>query len=655
MIKLAVSLLVSLTVGDECSFYFESIIQFGVPFHEDSSSAEEMDDGTDIDPFCNDEGICQGFFVNSDGHLVHGTEMGASQISCIQAYSKLHQLHWGEVDREFNTRPMPETKIVRPSELEELRSDDANWARNQKFYRKLVLNPGQKRGKNEREAERWTSRQYPVDVRADISSLESLIQGIVETLVSSFPRISVRNALPDDWLDKLVTAVDAVHVGVSQHDRKNLIVSIFRNTPAMRTYMWYMHAMIQYSLKETEPTILAPFLAGSAPFIFAFTYIENRLGIHYPGMYEYSQNFLTTLFQIQSPIPDLVWHMSLHDEDQWTFPELPLFPNALIDWGHVFSDARIKLPPRDGITNVDSFLTGSLSALLDGASRSSFEDIRQEQLLRASVLLVYMNSRSVEISEVCLEHADFLNELVKTADSIPESLSYQAVMAILGRCNSIGFLSLASRLQGIVEVWSPRARQLDHRRIWVRQEMMPSDLVTRLSLMDAHSLAGYITISVTSMDEEGESIMASAVPGGLKLWLSEAVEKIFSPDEPFFELVERDDGCVEYKPTLSNASEDDVHIFRGIGRLLALYLRQGYADSVLGKYMHACEDSDSVEKILFFNSSSIRKGFYDVFVEGDFERALLNGREVEQMLTLVNSETEDRVVYWTNADRLATV
>ena len=637
MIRVVLS--IPLTVlADECSLFIRAIessdsmsIGEGPILFDDVLTEMDGSDNEEV-PFCDEADFCT--FTQKQGtHMPESGPAAMISISCREAYESVHKLMLLPVDNAFEARASPETKFVETSETETAKSDNAAWLRVMQTKQKLLRNLGKVPGAEENNIHRWVSRRYPSTVSSSFSRLNDLLTDAVGQLSSSYPRVSSLENLRVYWVNDIVDVVDVLEESLKDHPKAITVISIFRNSDTMREFSWYISACMHYSIKERNEKILKSFLSGLSPFFFVFSYIETKIGIHYPRLYEWNQNFLLTMTHLQTPLEDVGWHISLHEGLNWFHPELLLLTDELVVWNHVMLDGGLSPPPLPD-TELDPealraykhhYLAGKLGASIEIALTSSDEQTRVSHMEKVALLFNYLDKREADLSSLCASHAEMLGTIVSTLENIPEPLSYQTTLSILGRCKQQ--LPLDVRVRTFIEPLAVNGINPELRHVWVDFEMMPMDLVTKLANLSPFTLGGSIAFSVS-----GSELRTSRVPGGLKTWFESTLTDIF--EGLYFMPM----ACGKYKLT-SNDSND----LRGIGRFLGLYVREGFSGSHLANYIKTCSETESVHETFFFHSRSIRRGFYDVFVEGDVERTLVNGQEVEQMLLLLDTPGMEQV------------
>ncbi len=632
---LMLSLYVIPVASDECSFFhtlnpetIDSHLKNDLP-SADSNAPDSGDFVRHI--FCGDSQMC----------VVGATVTGKS---CLDAYVDVQPSQIPEVDDVWGLGMDPVTKTLTERDLDLSRADDEQWIRIRKIMRQTIAGTLRRIDRREAELDRWDARLDSSPDKFTINQLESLIEPLVNQLGLSFPRPTSLENLQDGWLSQILEQVDRMTNSFNSHSARKTLVSILRNCETMRRFSWYISATIQYALKERNEELLGSYLMGASPFVFVFNYIGVKLGIHYPKLLRWSQNFITTITKLSTPISDLPWHLVISEGSEWTYPELPLLTQPFVVWNHVLGDVGFKAPPRpredmdaaEVRLFLHSYLIGALEACLDLALSSKNEDIQISNMKRASYALNYLDKKGADLSEFCESRSDRLGELAGSLQNIPEAIAYQTVMSILGRCKP--FLDLTDRLTAFVEPLVVDVENMHIQHIWISEERMPRDLVSRLSLTGKHTLGGVLIFSRTptevNMDvDEESSTTSSKLPGGVKLWFENSLERIFQDDTLFTRLV--DGTCQKYVPNISPVSFEDRELFRGVGVLLGLYIREGFSMDILSRYVKTCSDDESVHETLFFGSHSIRSGVYSVFVEGDFERTLVNGKEVEAMLQIL--------------------
>jgi hypothetical protein len=571
-------------------------------------------------PFCGDSGYCvsHALFKESSLSLLQS-------ISCQEAYEKTHELSLLPMNDVFQARQSPETKPVDDSAILDARADDKTWLQMNRI-RKDWLRNRKSFERRPKDLNLWMTRCYPKKLSSPFKQLERLLHDVVGQLSNSFPRVSPLENLGDSWLKKIIDTVDGLEMPLSRNSRRYEAISIFRNSDVMREFVWYMKACMHYSTKERDEKLLESFLSGLSSFFFAFSYIETKLGIHYPDMYARHQNFLVTVTNLAPPLDDATWWISFPESLSWSIPELPLLTKELVEWSHVFNDVAIPSPSLNS-DSLRQFRIEFLSKILNGhvetAPDSPIEETTESLAKKSAYLFNYFDKENIDIASVCEEHSELLSETVSTLRNIPECISYQTTLSILGRCKP--HLPLETRIAAFIEPIAVTGENGKLSHLGINLNVMPSDLVSRMAPLSPYALAGLFVVSAEDSDySEAE------LPGGNERIFMDAITSIFETEDLYFrkELI---GNCVRYKPIIDPDSTDQLEMLRGIGKLLALHMRQGYPGSHLAQYLHACAADDSVSEALFLGSHYIRKGFYDVFVEGDFERALIDGSEVVRM------------------------
>ena len=621
-------------IADECSL-----------FQAKSQSLSEVDDGTvgvsEILYFCNDRDICD------STNPTQGDYSSEAAVRCANAHNSIHALELQEVDERFGSRPMPESLLVEQTTIVDTITDDREFFRieKSKLVRLKRKRPHSNKDSREDAMSRWDEREYPRKFQARAEELESLLQLVVRQLRWSYPRPTSLENLDIDWIPEIISKIDALEADDFSENKR--AVSIFRNHAVMREYSWYIHAIMHFSLKQRDEAVLSSFLSGAAPFLFVFTYTQAKLGIHYVKQYDWGQNFLATLSHLKTPIAHIPWHILLYEGTTWFNPELLMLTSALVSWNQVLTDAEFNRPPTPpGEVDMDrirqfryNFLSGMLDVLLETATNSMFDDMKESSMIKASLAFNYLDAKAADVGDICEKHSEKISLLVQNIENIPEPIGYQTIMSILGRCKP--FLTLQARVTALIEPIGVYFENVSRMQIWISESGMPGDIITRLANLDAYHMGGHLVISYISLDGE-----ASQVPGGkMSDWFPPTLSRVFE-EGAYFKSSMTDSGCTYFEPAIGNSkSLDDLKFLRGIGRLIGLYIREGFDLDILRRYMTPCPDrlvDKSVSEVMFFGSHYIRKGVYDIFVDCDFERTLLNGAEVDAMLQLLQISENSR-------------
>ena len=386
----------------------------------------------------------------------------------------------------------------------------------------------------------------------------------------------------------------------------------FRNTRGMRAFAWTVRAMLEVGLKNPRKS----YLAAIAPFVHAFCSLQFRLSIDYPSLFDGMQNLLTTIVTIHPQYTNEPWRLRLAATyfDVWKLPELPLLAEPDFDWPLLLRDAGMALAVEPN--NLFSTLRQQLVQLTIGLARN-FGAPTHVEYDRIGLLLLVAEKTDIDVSLLCRRFRDAVEwTFLKNSDVTIRS-------AVLNRCRPDMALNTRSRAVALI---ANRVDNIQLTRIWVELETQAFSLLGHLAILDMHALGGELVISIARPDTPD-----TTVAGGILPWLGSIVDEVSR-----LSMIQSVNigSCVQYSAVAGDSLEHRNSL-RAIGRLLALYLRAGNEGNRLGKLLTSCTPNSTVQEVLFLGSPSVRRGFYDVFVDGDFELAYVDGQDVADMLAHV--------------------
>ena len=580
-------------VGDECAVVQKTL----------AMPAAKMEDG--FESFCDHSGICDALFVSDSGDVKIG-DGGAlfHPLSCEEAFAHLNPLSLMPVPS------MPNVVLFSDAEVACARaSDEGVRYFRALFYSEPWLPVDDFRG--------FPARKFPPKFAAHMDPIRSALGAVAGAFVRSFPRVN-QVGLDPDWIRDLGAHADAIGAQVEAQRELNQTRSILHGSDNVIMMALSVRVILQRMMTEQDEKRLAPFVAAASPFLHAFWYLQASLGLHFPNLYDGMQAALVLVTQTTPP-HDAEWKLALSSEeiDSRTYPELPLM-RSMTDWNKVLLD--VKVVPD---LNVAKATLAELFTEMLGADAPWLETGK-----RIAVLFAYLDAHDVVVADICNEFFPLVNELLRSADLIPPGLRIQCRAAVLNRCKLV--LHMRTRLSQVNVIMA----KMTHRtQLCLAREDPVQSLIVQLAMQDIYTLAGQIHITVTPSGEDA----STALSGGVHAWFGEAISQLFSGHSELFKTHLTADGCALYRPVLTGDSKADRERQIGVGRFLAIYIRQGFDVTQLAPFMQACGEPD-VSTVLFFGSDAIRKGFYDVFVESDLERALIDGEDVAEMLEFLASQ-----------------
>lgn len=608
---------------DECSYFRYNIAsQLTAHLHIVSWTVTES--------HCNDFGFCEGLF-----------DLKGYPVTCGFAWSFTHPLH-ELVDPEEGIPPMPELMMAPIEDIQRIEDEDDQLLR---IYVREPNDPSEPTVNVQHALSRFIDVHCPEDIREKVEAMEILVFSATQHVQRSFPLILFDDHMEGANLRMIVELVDEIKDCVTGINRTDQLVSRLRNSRNMRQFMWTITLILQYVLRLGQQSLmLQPFLAASAPFVHTFMYIQYSLGLDYADIFAEYQSSISVFFRVD-PVylgPNRsTWYIRIpmSEFQLWQVPDIPLI---VTDWDMLLFDRDVvsqiadKETPRDELSAqyrlTLAHLLQNLSATLAARNdNTSLDEVEAHPDATEHIPLLFMYARhfAVDLSHLCDAFPEAVTYVHHLYSGDYEMLRVQTNTAIMDRCKHVT-VPLENRLKEI-ETLSAIVIVLKSSTIWVdlssQAEVMGSFLGS-LYAMDPFTLSGSIYVS-----REVVSGRHSTEPSdGIMRWLAIVIE--LALNSPLFRL--NTAGDCRYYVASKRGSIDDLKILRSIGRLLALYLRQGNTDNLLGNLMHSCGVGMSFIDTMFFDSVYIRKGFYDVFLEGEFERTMSH-TEVPAMLQLVAS------------------
>ena len=534
-----------------------------------------VEDG--MESFCNHNGNCQDLYVNAN-------HADPQPLSCDEAFARVNVVQWRE------RGAMPDVKILSWDVAEWSKADDARP-------------PGS--------ISRTTSRSLSMHMKA----IEQALGAAAEEIMNSFPRVN-QERLPANWTADLAEHVEAIRAAKLSLEQRKLALSRLRNADEMRSMVFSVRMILDRVMRLDSEEMLKPFLAAMGPFLNAFWRVQYSLRVHFPGLYHGRQAAILLVTQTAPPGDTRKWKLALTEPevDLWTHPELPLLRRRT-DWHQLLSDAQL-VPGADAAR-------AALAEVL-----GQFERGDDETSTRLAILFAYLDAIEIDVMDICSDFSDLIEQLVESNDLFPVGLRIQAASAVLRTCKT--GLALPTRLSQVRVSYSIPARRSQ---LFLNQENSLASLLTGLFLLDRRSLSGLVSIESVPGDDA-----STARPGTVADLFSTAVKELFDANSGYFDRFTSPTGCEYYRPSLAEDAVADRARQMAIGTFLALCLREGFATDQLIPLMPACEETPDVSSVLFFGSAAIRRGFDQIISVEDFERVLIDGPEVAEMLRWLSSE-----------------
>jgi hypothetical protein len=592
------------------------------------------------DSFCNDSDHCEGIF---------DTFEPSWPLTCFEAYSAHHSVEFLSPDNSE-----PEYQVASEDALLWARDDDADFG-----HLIWCKYPGEEAeeedgGCNGAAVDAYFEYSYPADIYETLSRIEEMGETIGGRILSSFPRVLFDLDTDGPVLGEFVTLVDTAAGPLKIHADRLNILSHFRNNESIQKYQWAVSMSLHrlLSFKPSDSAHAGPYMAGIAPYVHAFMYMQYHLEVDYPNMYALSRNAISSLVEVDPKYCDPCrWYVRVTkpESDNWPVPEIT-HPN--IDWDVVLFDSGSMPEIPDEMEDEDDKVRqrmGRLERLLYQANElldlrdqtddgKYLEHYLENHLVTPIVyLLIYAWDQGLDIQRLCGKFFVALECSVQHTRDVNAGLGIQAREAWVDRCNETETPNLMTRVE-IVETIEMLNKVYGRRQIWISENKDGSYLeepFTKMRALTQLDLAGHVFISLY-----GDDVESSKVPGGITSWLINTITSVFGSDRWFEQHADAQE-CEYYTLRAGiGSSEDERSELRQIGRILALYLREGNKDNNLSRYLTSCESmGHDLNRDMFFNSMSIRRGFYDVFTEESFERVLLDSEDMAQMFTYVADES----------------
>ena len=620
-----------LAAGDECGLYVSKYLP------SDTATS-----------FCNDLNFCDGIFFDENRKLVVGATgniVESKLVFCDEAFTSISKIERIPMDTETHTRAMPRLFAVGPVAMQRAKVEDSTWEAFSKLSRMRIQEPMTADADVSR-AEAWLGRNYPHRIEESMKTLEQRVDLTVGALEVTFPRVN-DESLPAGWASEVVQLVRELERELETESNVMQIRSIFRNSDAMRRFQWCMRMVMEYGIKMREKRLINAYFQSVSPFVYVFAFIQFRFRIDYPNLYRGMQDFVVEISQIAPPVAGerWEWRVSKAMLDSWQTPEFPLLivssneEEEDYDWPTFLQDAGVSPSPTDRKRKRHYFYTTDVLSTIESLLDSGQMDKKLLRMLAA--LLHFADRTDLDISQsVCGAHKDFLENVLLTSEhTFPASHVIPTMSAVLNRCR---ILDLSARMRVITTI-AQTVPVLELSHLMLPRDNQLEIFLTRLSVLYKHQLAGAIKVGLYTesylSDEEAEEKDddTAFLPGGIASWYGNLVDELFSSGGGYMRQIEG-----VFTPIYTE-SIVEIEKLRGIGRFLALYLREGYTENKLSQYYPTdCSLVRCSKNMLFFGSESIRKGFYDVFVENDFELALImdDASDIQKMLQFV-SKTGD--------------
>ena len=545
---------------------------------------------------CDDFDYCRHLYHAPNGSMVYYTgsiEAGDwTRVSCETAFDSLNSMRPLLDPADPTETAMPELVWAPYTAMTWAGENDAAWRR---FSRRENIRTLE----DSVAFHAWNRQAYDPLVQSMMEVLEEEVLLIARSIVASFPRVAFRHSVHGEILARI-------------ENRDMTAAAKFRNSPGMRLYAWAVRAMLELGLKQPR----SGYLAAIVPFVHAFCHLQYRFGLDYVGLFDSVQDIVATLVEIHPRYTSLPWHMRLPMQyrDDWKLPEYPIMARADFNWRLLLQDAGIARA--SDRVSIYSLLRQRLVNLMIGLVRDPDREYGplQEEI---AVLFLVADRTGEDVSSLCQRFRQAVESTFTNAADTTLRVS------VLGRCKDD--MALNVRLQ-FVDVIASEVDNIERTRMLIDPAHPASSLLAHLGVIDIRALGGQLVLSMIRSDHND-----TTVPGGTIPWLGSMIEFLFSTSM----LVRIEDGdCTRYRPS-ATALAMPMHI-RSIGRLFALYLREGNAGNLLGRYLRACGEDDTVQRVLFMNSAAIRNGFYDLFAPADFEVALIDGQDAADMLAFAS-------------------
>ena len=564
--------------------------------------------------FCNEWDTCQNLSVAPNGTVVLSVdgEPEWRPLTCDEAYEITHPLTFMDDN---------ETMVDWESALEKKRRKDQD-------IHTMLYGDGRfvRTMEDLREYRELQGRMYEKSLAPTMKALEAEILAVAQGMLATFPRVEYSDAVQGRALRNITRLA-------RQAGGWDLATSWkLRDSAGMRLYAWTVRAMLQLGFKQPTDS----YLAGIAPFVHAFTFLQYRFRISYYGILKEARDLIVSLLLIHPGYTDAPWSlrlpMKMH-QNQTPGPFYSIVSYELVDWREFLGQVEVALPDSgnvdddiyNGLEAGLNLYTEDMDALYVPYNYLASETDRESTQIASMFLAADQND--INVTSICEGYRRAV-EWVYFATRKPHILQ----PAILRRCKTT--INIFDRA-GLLSVYSQGVPSKARTRVWIEPHNQLGSLLVRLGAMDRHTLAGQLTFSIV-----GQPLNQTAVSRGIvHSWLQPLIDELFSTD--LIERVVVSDGCEQYHPSPEKTTADTA---RAIGRLIALYLREGNPHGALDKYLRACTDEDTIAQVLFLNSTSVRRGIYDVYLPGDFELALTDGREAAKM-----------VDYWLKRDSVSRV
>lgn len=537
--------------------------------------------------YCDDSGLCH--------HL---------NISCNDAFDRL-------IDLQINITGIPPiARQISQSQITTIRSSDAM------YYEIEMVD----------EDPNYFSFSQPPDRRfvdasmsdPDYGYISPRIDLITDRIISNFPQLVYDEQRDGELLRDVVSA--AVRIGSNSIEVPGIELAVHQSD-SMRKWAYCVRMMIDHiSLSAFSPIEYQRILASFAPWMHAFLKSMFFMGIHFDNLLEDNSSLdivhSIAKFHPKYTLDDGLWYIQY--TEKWNTLRTPIqLDDSDIDYIYSLTndmdediDAATSRPQQ----SPDNPLAALLTHQMD-----TFGDYAKIELAYHAVKY----TRTCWMENICLsptsEQIDYLNEFVST-NYYHALRSRFAISDIFGQ-----FLEPHDLLNVLTPISVSnihvRLRSGMHtKRMTVNLCNLAMSTIYSLSFLTKYDLAGMIGFDY--VDNSGEDCETTSPPVDM---YESLLEEIFHIRSGFFET---DESGNVFRTNSAASLDQFLHpydVSRNIGRVIGLAVKLRPLTAVsLTRFMSPVSPSRTVLESFFFNSTHIRSGFYDVYIDNMLETLFHN-------------------------------
>ena len=489
--------------------------------------------------------------------------------------------------------------------------------------------------------------RLPVATIPLFDSLDERMYNYTDNLMDRFPNLDYTDEFDGENLRNITTTIqDLVAIGDATGS-SGVITRVIRRTAWMRKWVWTMVSMMEYMVRRPNLTIAesARILISMAPSMHAFLYSLFMLKLDFPDLFFGFQNIVHTVVKY-NPLymgGDPVWYLRLvpelsgpHGNPSVSLISLPLdIPDVdLLDtrWGGFLEQIRSR--PDRLVRRIHELIGSPMFAT--SAARPAFT--------HASPIIGSLGLAMYTVRYFREFEPSIFSQLVAAGLLDLKPSGFEARLS-----NMITTLTRFRHLMTVRSIWELFGQSITNPRILLKH-IIPIDHASH-KYMSTSSDDFVETVSVVLEDSIMETLISIsrlskfALAGRLLLngddfetLIEYFYADVFDPRNKVFKQV----ATGVYRP--SEIASEQPEILIGVGRILGITFKIGNPEDVIGRYLgrpsRTSLNNGTTLNPLFFESTHIRKGFYDVILENTIESMFpLPGVGIISALDILSRQT----------------